>query len=104
MRRMVQAAAMGLFCASMFAPVVPAGLGIGPAEALAAEVDLNSASLAELEAIPGIGPAKAKAIVEYRAVTPFASEDELQNVKGIGAKLYESIKDQVTVGTAAVRE
>lgn len=104
MRRMVQAAAIGLFCASMFAPVAPVGPGIGPAEALAAEVDLNSASLAELEAIPGIGPAKAKAIIEYREVTPFATADELQNVKGIGAKLYERIKDQVTVGAAAARE
>jgi competence protein ComEA len=101
---MVQAAAVGLFSALMLAPVAPMGIPIGPASAQAAEVDINSASLAELEAIPGIGPAKAKAIVEYRAVTPFATADELQNVKGIGAKLYESIKDKVTVGAAAARQ
>lgn len=104
MRRMVQAAAVGLVSALLLAPGMPAGLRIGATTALAAPVDINSASLAELEAIPGIGPAKAKAIVEYRAVTPFATPDELQNVKGIGTKLYERIKDQVTVGSASARE
>jgi len=100
MRRMVHVVTVGLLSALLVAPVAPVGGPIGPATAMAAGVDINAASQAELEAIPGIGPAKAKAIVEYRAVTPFATADELQNVDGIGVKLYERIKQHVTVGSA----
>jgi competence protein ComEA len=103
MRRMVQAAAVGLASALLLAPLTPIRSPLGPAVAMAAGVDLNSATQAELEAIPGIGPAKAKAIVEYRSATPFATADELQNVSGIGAKLYERIKDQVTVGATPAK-
>ena len=64
-------------------------------------VDLNAASEEQLTAFPGIGPSKAKAIVEYRASHPFRSVDEMKNVKGIGDKLYEQLKDQITVGGPA---
>lgn len=74
-------------------------LGGGPLWAGMARVDVNRATAEQLEAIPGIGPAKAKAIIEYREATPFASADELQNVRGIGAKLYERIKEHVSVGS-----
>jgi len=66
-------------------------------------VDLNTASAAELTALPGIGPAKAEAIVEYRETAPFKSADELVQVKGIGAKLYEQLKGKVTVAAAPVK-
>ena len=54
-------------------------------------VDLNTASIAELDALPGIGPATAQAIVDYReAHGPFRSVDELLDVRGIGdAKLVQ---------------
>jgi len=100
MRRIVQVATVGLLSVLLIAPIIPVGGPIGPARAMAAGVDINAATQDELEAIPGIGPAKAKAIVEYRAVTPFATAAELQNVDGIGVKLYERIKDHVTVGSA----
>jgi competence protein ComEA len=100
MTRTHRVAAAGVLSLLMLAPVAPLPAPFAPPAAVAAQVDINTASLEELEAIPGIGPAKAQAIVAYRAVSPFASTDELQNVKGIGAKLYERIKDQVTVGTA----
>jgi len=100
MRGVIRVAAAGLLAAFLCGPVVPGSTILGPTAAFAAQVDINSASAAELEAIPGIGPAKAKAIVEYRSTTPFASPDDLQNVNGIGPKLYERIKDHVTVGAA----
>ena len=54
--------------------------------------------------LPGIGPSKAQAIVEFRAKEPFVKAEDLRKVKGIGDKLYDSIKDQVTVGDAPVAE
>jgi len=66
----------------------------------AAEVDLNSATQEELVALPGIGPAKAKAIIDYRTAHPFRSVDEVKNVRGIGDHLYEGLKSKVTVSSA----
>ncbi len=57
-------------------------------------LDLNKATLAELDALPGIGPAKAQAILDYRVkVGQFRSIEELLKVKGIGVKIFESIKE-----------
>ncbi len=63
-----------------------------------AGVDINTADQATLEAVKGLGPAKAAAIIEYRnAHGKFKSVDDLANVKGIGPKILENIKDQVEV-------
>ena len=63
------------------------------------KIDLNRASAAELEKLPGIGPSKAKAIVEHRTnAGPFRSPEDIMKVKGIGPKTYESIKDLIEVG------
>ena len=67
-----------------------------------AAVNVNAASQQELEALPGIGPAKAKAIVEYRAQNgAFKSVDELTKVKGIGPAVLAKLKDQASVGAPA---
>ena len=63
-------------------------------------VDLNSATAAELESLPGVGPSKAQAIIAHREEAPFKSPDELVEVKGIGEKLYAQLKDHVTVSSA----
>lgn len=64
-----------------------------------AAVDLNSATPSELETLPGIGPSKAAAIVQYRTDHgPFKSVDELDNVNGIGPSTLAALRDQVTVG------
>lgn len=64
-----------------------------------AAVDINAASQAELETLPGIGPSKAAAIVQYRTDHgPFASVDDLDNVSGIGPSTLASLRDHVTVG------
>lgn len=59
-------------------------------------VDVNVASVEQLMAIPGIGASKAQAIVEYRKVKPFASAQELTNVKGIGDKMLAKIAPYVS--------
>ena len=61
-------------------------------------IDINTASAAELETLPGIGPATAAAIVEHRAQHgPYASVDDLEAVRGIGPAKLEAIRDRVTV-------
>lgn len=63
-------------------------------------VDINTANQEELEALPGIGPVKAAAILEYRRDNgPFQSAEELLNVDGIGEKLLEKIRGYITVST-----
>lgn len=66
------------------------------------KVNLNSASAQELTNLRGIGDKTAQAIVEYRqSHGPFKSVEELVEVKGIGDKLLASLREHVTVGTAA---
>jgi competence protein ComEA len=63
-----------------------------------AAVDLNTATLSELEAVKGIGPVKAKAIVEYRRKHgPFGNVDALVEVKGFGKAGVAKLKAQLTV-------
>jgi competence protein ComEA len=68
--------------------------GTGPP----APVDLNVATADELDALPGIGPATAAAILEHRASHgPFASVDDLLDVPGIGEAKLAQLRDLVTV-------
>jgi competence protein ComEA len=64
-----------------------------------AAVNINTATKDELVALPGIGPAKAQAILDYRKANgPFKSVDDLKNVKGIGAKRLDKLRADITVG------
>jgi competence protein ComEA len=82
--------AAGLLCGLTLVPIG----GIGQA---AGAVDLNTASVEQLTELPGIGPAKAKAIIAHREQAPFSKPEDLRDVKGIGDALYEKVKDHVTV-------
>jgi competence protein ComEA len=63
-----------------------------------AGVNINSAGYKELTSLPGIGPAKAVAIIDYRAEHgSFATLDDLKKVKGIGTKTVEKVRDLITV-------
>jgi competence protein ComEA len=60
-------------------------------------VNLNNASEEQLEFLPGIGPQKARAIVEHRRAHPFHKTDELLKVKGIGRKTFGRLRPYLTI-------
>jgi competence protein ComEA len=94
--------ALVLFC---FIAIVGLGVSIaaaaGPdvsAKVKSGKIELNSATAQELAILPGIGMKKAEAIVEYRKTNgPFASAEDLLQVRGVGEKLLEKIKPMITV-------
>ena len=62
------------------------------------KININRAEAWLLEALPGIGEARAKAIVAYREIHgPYKLTSDLMKVEGIGASLYDEIKNLVTV-------
>jgi competence protein ComEA len=65
----------------------------------AGRVNINTASTEDLNALPGIGPTTAQAIVDYRLEHgPFAMIQDIQNVPGVGPATFENIKDYITTG------
>ena len=65
-------------------------------------IDLNAADTYDLDRLPGIGPAKAEAILAYREEHgPFQSVDDLLSVSGIGEVTLENLRPYVTAGGAA---
>lgn len=73
-------------------------------QALAA-VDLNKAGQAELESVKGIGPKKAKSILEYRDKNgPFKSVDDLAKVKGFGKASVAKVRPLLSVGETPASE
>lgn len=62
------------------------------------KVNINQADASTLDSLPGIGPSKAAAIIEYRETNgPFQKVEDLMNISGIGEKTFEKLKDQITV-------
>ncbi|WP_185934518.1 ComEA family DNA-binding protein, partial [Actinobaculum suis] len=74
------------------------GNGGGGSGGPAGRVNLNTASAAELETLPGVGPATARDILAWRENNgPFTSVEDLLEVSGIGPKKFEKLRDSVTV-------
>ncbi|BAF59035.1 hypothetical membrane protein [Pelotomaculum thermopropionicum SI] len=79
--------------------------GTAPAAATAKQntpssqlVNINTADQGQLDTLPGIGPALAQRIIQYRESNgPFKTIEELKNVSGIGDKNFENLKDKITV-------
>jgi len=69
---------------------IPTGTGSG--------ININKAGLGELDTLPGIGPAIAERIIEYRNKNGgFMNIAEIKLVSGIGEKLFEKIKDKISL-------
>lgn len=63
-----------------------------------AKININKADETELQNLPGIGPAKAAAIIEYRNTSgPFKAVEDLKNISGIGDKTFEKLKDLIAI-------
>ena len=60
-------------------------------------VNINTASVDELKTLNGIGEVMAERIIEYRSTKAFKSKEDIMSVDGIGSKIYEKIKDRITV-------
>ena len=68
----------------------------------AAMINLNTATSAELETLPGVGAKMAARIIEYRQKKgPFKKIEELMNVQGIGEKNFLQLRSQLTVGSTS---
>ncbi|RFU66168.1 helix-hairpin-helix domain-containing protein [Bacillus sp. V59.32b] len=74
------------------------GTAVGSQGAEGDKINLNTAAESDLDTLPGIGPAKATAIIEYREKSgPFQAIEDLKNISGIGDKTFEKLQDSITV-------
>ncbi|MBM2820362.1 MAG: competence protein ComEA, competence protein ComEA [Candidatus Berkelbacteria bacterium] len=63
------------------------------------KININTATVEELDSLPNIGPARSADIIAYREQNAgFKTIEEIKNIKGIGDKSFESLKDLITIG------
>ncbi|NLA87089.1 MAG: ComEA family DNA-binding protein [Clostridiales bacterium] len=83
-------------------PALPPGAAATPdgqTQTETGKININKASQSTLEALPGIGPVLARAIIEYRERNGgFHSTEQIMDVDGIGEKKFAEMKDMITVG------
>ena len=86
--------AIPVLCAVLLAAAVAGADGAGPSQK--GVVNINTASAEQLQLLPGIGPALAKRIIEFREANgPFEKVDELVAVRGIGEKSLAKLRPYV---------
>jgi competence protein ComEA len=97
-RRVVDGEQILVGVATSPSAVVPPSDTPGSSAAPGAPVDLNTATAAQLDQLPGVGPVLAQRIVDYRTQhSGFRSVDELRQVSGIGEAKFADIKNRVRV-------
>ncbi len=97
MQRLGKVLALGVLCGLVLGGAPTFAAPTKPADA-SSRVNVNTASAGELARLPGIGPSKAQAIVEFRAKNgAFKSVDDLEKVPGIGAATIAKNRDNLTV-------
>lgn len=79
-------------------PTIPVKTSAGahPSRKISGTLDPNRASLADLQTLPGIGPAMARRIADERSVAPFREAEDLLRVKGIGPAKLEKLRSHLT--------
>ena len=93
-RRFIAALLTAMLVASAFAPSFAADEG----SSLAGKVNLNTATVQELQLLPGVGEVRASAIVDLRKQKGgFKSLDELEDVKGVGPAMMERLRPHLTL-------
>jgi competence protein ComEA len=90
----------------VWAWIICLGLALAPVAAqahqakapLADKVNINTATAEQLQTLPGIGPVLAKTIIEHRTKNgKFNKIEEILNVKGVGEKMFQKMKDRLVV-------
>jgi len=96
----VAAAAIAVSPARASAQDKPTAARAAAKPASTSPVNINTASAADFEALPGIGATMAARIVEYRQKNgPFKKIEDLMNIRGLGEKNFLKLKPQLTLGT-----
>ena len=101
-RTLLSIAALTVFLSAQAGPALAQNASRARSTAkppVATNININTASPTDLEALPGIGSKTAARIVEYREKNgPFKKVEELMNVRGVGEKNFLKLRSQITVG------
>jgi competence protein ComEA len=105
-RTLLSIVALSVFVIALPSPTngaqAPSGARSAAKPEPVAAININTASVKDLDALPGIGAKTAALIVEYRQKNgPFKKIEELMNVRGVGEKSFLKLRPQLTVGTVA---